>query len=122
MTKLLTLPDALENRREFGFFDDFEWYLSPHRWTSVLTDSGTASVGDAAGGILALVASDGTVADNDEAYARTTNELFKFANNKPLLFEARLQFPEANTDDANVLVGLIDAAAANTIVDDGAGP
>lgn len=106
----------------FGFHDDFEWMITAHRWTSVLTDSGTASVGDAVGGILALVASDGTVADNDEAYIRTTAEVFKFAASKPIWFEARIQFTEANTDDANIAVGFADAVAANHLLDNGGGP
>ena len=50
----------------FGVFDDFPWYISPHQWTSVLTDAGSASISaGAAGGVLALANSDGTVADND---------------------------------------------------------
>jgi hypothetical protein len=68
------------------------------------------------------VASDGTVADNDEAYIESANEVFKFAADKPLLFEARVQFTEANTDDANILVGLLDAVGANSLQDNGAGP
>lgn len=107
---------------QFGFFDDFEWMITAHRWTSVLTDSGTASVGDAAGGICALVPSDGTVADNDEAYLKSTAEIFKFAAGKPIMVEARLQFTEINTDDANIIFGIKDAVAANTLLDNGAGP
>jgi hypothetical protein len=62
------------------------------------------------------------VADNDEAYVESANEVFKFAADKPLLFESRVQFTEANTDDANVLVGLMDAVGANSLQDNGAGP
>ena len=102
-------------------FDDFNHMVTADTWTSVLTDSGTATVGDAAGGILALACSDGTVADNDEAYIRTTAELFLVADNKPLRFEARMQYTEANTDDANVFCGFMSAIAANALVDDGAG-
>jgi hypothetical protein len=102
--------------------DDFTVDIDAAEWVSTLTDSGTASVGDAVGGVLALVPSDGTVADNDEACIESPNETFLFANNKPIVFEARVQFTEANTDDANVLVGLLDAVGANTILDDGAGP
>jgi hypothetical protein len=40
--KLLDLPQAVRERRMFGFFDDFEWYLAPHRWTSLTADAGTA--------------------------------------------------------------------------------
>ena len=36
--------------------------------------------------------------------------------------EARLKVDEANTDDANVIVGLSDAAGADMLLDNGAGP
>lgn len=120
MTKLVDVRDELEHRRTFGFFDDFEWLISPHRWTALAADVGaSAAVGDAAGGILALTT--GAI-DNNEAYVRTTNEVFKFAADKPLVLEARLQFTEANTDDANVIAGVMDAVGADSILDNGAGP
>jgi hypothetical protein len=118
---LLDMPDKWLKRRTHNIFDDFYHYVTADDFTTVATDSGTVSVGDTAGGVVALVASDGTVADNDETYIRSTKEVFLFAANKPLACEARLQFAEANTDDANVFFGFIDAIAANTIVDDGAG-
>lgn len=122
MGKLLELPELVKNRRQFGFMDDFDWMITAHRWESTLTDLGSATINDAAGGILALDPSDVTVADNDEAYIGSVSEAFLFANDKPLLFEARVQFTEANTDDANIIVGVKDAVAANTLLDDGGGP
>lgn len=119
--KLNRFPQSLAERGQISLFDDFTWFVTAHNWTSVLTDSGTASVGDAKGGILALVASDGTVADNDEAYIKTTAEIFKLAVGKPLYAEARIQFTEANTDDANVFFGFADNIAADTLVNNGAG-
>jgi hypothetical protein len=116
------LPWLLAQRNQFTVQDDFLRDVDSADWVTTLTDSGTASVGDAAGGIIALVPSDGTVADNDEAYIESANEVFKFAGDKPLLFEARVQFSEANVDDANVLVGLLDAVGANSLVDNGGGP
>lgn len=121
MTKRLMLPASLANKSQVEIFDDFTWYVTAHNFTSVLTDSGTATVGDAANGVLAIACSDGSVADNDEGYVKSTAELFKFAADCPILFEAKIQYTEANTDDANVAVGLSDAVAANTIVDNGAG-
>ncbi len=116
------LPDLLTKRRQFTIEDDFNRDVDSADWVTTLTDTGTASVGDAVGGILAIVPSDGTVADNDEAYVESANEVFKFTANKPLLFEARIQFTEANTDDANILVGVMDAVGANSLVDNGGGP
>jgi hypothetical protein len=116
------LPELLRLRNQFTTQDDFLRDVDSADWVTTLTDTGTASVGDAAGGILALVPSDGTVADNDEAYVESANETFRFVADKPLLFEARVQFTEANTDDANILVGLMDAVAADALVDNGGGP
>jgi hypothetical protein len=116
------LPWLLAQRNQFTVQDDFLRDVDSADWVTTLTDSGTASVGDAVGGIIALVPSDGTVADNDEAYIESANEVFKFAARKPLLFEARVQFTEANVDDANVLVGLLDAVGANSLQDNGGGP
>lgn len=49
-------------------------------YVATLTDSGTATVVDAAKGILPIVPSDGTVADNDEAYVQTKIESWLLAN------------------------------------------
>ncbi len=116
------LAALLAQRNQFTIQDDFIRDVDSADWVTTLTDSGTASVGDAVGGVIALVPSDGTVADNDEAYIESANEVFKFSADKPLLFEARVQFTEANVDDANVLVGLLDAVGANSLQDNGAGP
>jgi hypothetical protein len=45
-----------------------------------------------------------------------------FAADKPILFETRVQFTEANADDANVIAGLMDAVAADALLDNGGGP
>lgn len=122
MSKLIEFPDPYRNRRQHTIWDDFHWFISPHMWTVTATDAGVTTPLDAANGVVQFFASDGTVADNDEIYVKTTNEVFKLADDKPLTIEARLKFTELNVDDANVvLVGVADAVAANTIVDDGAG-
>lgn len=115
-------PKEMATYGTFGIHDDFHWYISPHLWTTTATDSGTVAVGDAAGGVVTLTASDGSVADNDEVYMLSTKELFLFASDKPITFQVRLQFTEENTDDANICVGLMNAVAANSILDDGGGP
>ena len=61
------------------------------------------------------------MADNDEAYFASPNEVFKLAAGKPLYAKARIQYAEANTDDANIFFGFASAVAANLIVDNGAG-
>lgn len=109
-------------RLEYVEDDDFQQYVTGDSLTLVASDSGTAAVQDAAGGVILISPSDGTVADNDETYLKGTKETFLFAADKPLEFRSRLKFTEANTDDANVIVGIKDAVAANTLQDNGAGP
>ncbi len=123
MTKLVELPDSLVHARTFGIFDDFTWFISPHQWTKTVADvvSGNGIVPtDAASGILTASPEDAT--DNDEVYLESTQEVFKFANDKPIIFEARIQFAEAATSAANVFFGLMDAIGADSLVDNGGGP
>ena len=61
-----------------------------------------------------------TNTDNNEVCLASTNELFKFADDKPFVAECRLQYAEANTNQANVAFGFADAMGANLIADDGA--
>lgn len=105
-----------------GFFDDFIG-LDTTQWNTTISDLGTiAEDADGVNGVVALTASDGTVGDNDEVYLYT-NEVSKFLNGKPFLIGARVQFTEANTDDANIIFGMGEGfGAANTLQDNGAGP
>lgn len=105
----------------FHVWNDFEEDQSDIRAVDTVTDTGTVAIGDTARGVAVLTPSDGTVADNDEAYLATPNELFIFAAGRPLYGRFRIQFTEANTDDANIAVGFQNAVGANSIVDDGAG-
>lgn len=121
--KLLELPD-IERLMEdsHGIYDDFYHYVSGDDFSTVASDSGTVADSDAAGGVLVITPSDGTVADNDESYVKQTQEVYKFAQDKPIDFEGLVQFTEENTDDANIFVGLTDAVAADLLVDNGGGP
>lgn len=124
--EFLPIPDApvedMVNR--VLVYDDFIGFVSgaDALWLATLTDSGTATVGDAAGGILSAAASDGTVADNDEAYIATPNEVFLFANAKPLHFKTRVSIAAEVAAEANMIAGLVSAVGANTLLDDGGGP
>jgi len=108
--KLLDLPQRLRERRLFGFFDDFEWYLSPHLWTSFFTGTGGAGVALAAGagqfgGVVALTTG---ATLNNEAAIGTSSAPFIPGAKEPLLFEALLQYSEAASNKANVFAGLSD--------------
>ncbi|AWM41756.1 hypothetical protein GobsT_71410 [Gemmata obscuriglobus] len=118
---IVRMAQVLKEAKDLhGVYDDFPWYISPHLWTAVLTDAGSIAAAGV-GGIATLTNSDGSVADNDEAYLATTNALFKPAANKPLYAEALIQFTEANTAAANVAFGLASSPAADLIVDNGGG-
>lgn len=103
--------------------DDFDREVDTTNWyTATLTDSGTATVASASPGILPLVPSDGSVADNDEAYIGLRNLNFSFEAGKPWRVYGRAQFAEANTSAANIALGVCSTVAANTLIDDGGGP
>lgn len=120
--KLANFPREFHARDDMVINEHFTHFVSTDLWTAVLTDSGTATVGDEVGGVLTIAASDGTAGDNDEAYVRTTAELFKILDDRLCYAEALIQYTEAATDDANVLFGFMNAVAANHLLDDGAGP
>jgi hypothetical protein len=122
MANLARFTSPLWDLDTFHIFDDFEADQSDLFWVDTIPDTGSAAVGDAARGIMALTPSDGSVADNDEVYLACANEVFILAASRPLYARARLQYSEANVDDANVFFGFASAVAANLLVDDGAGP
>jgi hypothetical protein len=106
--KILDLPQRIRERRMFGFLDDFEWYLSPHLWTSFATGTGGASVavGAAAFGGTVVLTTGATL--NNEAAIGTTTSPFSPGDDKPMLFEALLQYNEASTNKANIFAGFSD--------------
>lgn len=105
----------------FHVFSDFWEDQADTVFIDTVTDSGSVAVGDSVAGIAVLTPSDGTVGDNDEAYLATPNELFKFAAGKPIYGRCRLQFTEANTDDANVGFFFQNAVGGDSILDNGGG-
>lgn len=122
--EVLTLPANLRTGRRAALFeidDDFDHWVDGDLWTETADAgaTGTTGVTDAVNGVMSVFC-DGD--DNDEAYLHTTYEVALFADDKPFFFEARVALSEANTDDANVFVGLSSAALANTLTDNGAGP
>lgn len=119
MSKILSLPDFIRDRRHFGIESDFNHFVTADDWTSLVADAGTTiAVNDAVGGRITLTTG---ATDNNEVNLRSTAEIFLIADNKPLIAEGYFQFTEANTDDANVFFGCGNAIAANMLVDDGAG-
>lgn len=124
MPNIARMPTQwLESVGNVSLFDDFiSEPLANLLYLTTATDTGTAVVTDAVGGILSITPSDGTVADNDEIYVSTINEVFLCGAGKALEAKARIQYTEANTDDLNLFFGFGSAFGANFLVDDGDGP
>jgi len=108
----------------FQWFEDFNHFTTTQRGlTSVLTNTGAAAAyGTEMGGILEIQTSDGTVADNDESYVGSTTPFILPGAGQDIWAEFRVKFVEANTDDANIIVGLSSLYSANMLLDNGAGP
>ena len=102
-----------------SFIDDFHTYVSDDEFTLIASSSGSATVSDAAGGVVVLITA---ATDNDTTALKQTHETLKIAANKTIRFDCRASVTEGNTDDANIFLGIINAAADNDMVDDGAGP
>jgi len=127
-----TLPPILRRNKRLkthGFFEDFNLFVNALNtateqsgWRLTDTDDGTCTGTGTAGGQVDILVGAGA-ADNESAILHTDEEVFLIAADKPIKFGCRIKWTEANTDDANVAVGLtthIDAAA--TLGDNGIGP
>lgn len=111
----------------FSYYNDFFTYTTGEEGlASTLTNSGTSGVIAASGaaptGVLQIEASDGSAADNDEAYVGSESTVWILGSGKDIWFESRVKFTEANTDDANIIVGLSSLYNANILQDAGGGP
>ena len=105
-------------RQEYRLWDDF--LFDNGQWTAVTDGStGAATITDAAGGKITLATA---AADNDYHVYASDAEVFKFAAAKPLQFGAHVALTEANTDDANISVGVSDTVTGALLTNDGAGP
>lgn len=117
--RALALPAFLEKFYNAGVWSDFDHMVDGDAFNILDADSGATVVHDAdyVGGGVVLTT--GTT-DNNEC-ALFSNELFKFIADRPILFGARASWAEANTDDLNIAIGLMDGVAANAMLDNGAG-
>ena len=119
------MPLAADPGDVFTFYDDFYSFdntATVGDWTSFSTGTSGHVLQDTAGGSLAISTQPSTPADNDEAYDSSIQEIFTFAATKKLWFEARVHLTEANTDDANIIVGLSDKVGTGTLTAAGGGP
>jgi hypothetical protein len=122
MSKLLNITDLLEKACYHEHFEDFgdqsavtnTWLVSADNATA---DDLTISV-LAAGGVLPLNA--GGIGDN-EGTLIYRDDLLKFAAGKPFRIGSRVQYTEANTDDANMFFGVKSGPAVGDLGHDGVG-
>lgn len=121
MNAVVRMPSFVGSLDCYTRLEDFDKDQTDLDWVDTITDSGTVTIDDAANGLAVLVPSDGTVADNDEAYFATSNEVFLPVNGKPFIIGGYVKWTEANTDDANIGFGVANAPAANLLIDNGGG-
>lgn len=113
------MPILADPRTQFELFDDF-LNLDTVKWASVDdAGTGTNTANGVAGGQVSVVTA---AADNDYHLMTSAAKVFKFAAGKPLWFEAEFTLTEANTDDANILLGLVSVTTSGNLQNDGAGP
>ena len=102
-------------------FDDFVNDQADTVFVDTITDSGTVLMGDDVNGVATLTPSDGSVVDNDETYLTHPNEIFRFGTNRCIYGRCKLRYTEVSANVANVAFFFMNAAVANSIIDDGAG-
>jgi hypothetical protein len=124
--KLVDIPESARIAPlVHGFFDDFHGFLTAQsgaNYTVVTAADGTVLLLDAVGGKVAIKSAVASAAGNEDTYLVREPEGFLLAANKPLIFEALVQSTEDDVNQNNLFVGLTDGAAANLLVDNGAGP
>jgi hypothetical protein len=103
-----------------GFLEDFE-RTTQTTFNTLAADAGASvAISTTLENGCAVLTTGGT--DNNEANIYS-NKIGSLTSGKPHLLVVRLQYTEANTDDANILVMISDAAGtANMLIDDGGGP
>ena len=104
-SKLLSSPERFFSRDGYVVFDDFNYEINADLWTVDESDAASTVKWVVPGSIIELLVS----VDGEGALINTTNELFKLVADKAIVWEARLEHTEVNTDDGNIAVGLCDA-------------
>lgn len=125
MSNLIKLPEAmLLDRTQHGFFDNFDAFVTAgatSRYTVVTVTDGTVTQLDVAEGGVAIKSAVASAAGNEDCYLVHEQETFLFAAGKALHFEALVSSVEDDTNQNNLFVGLTNGAAADLLINDGAG-
>lgn len=118
MSKMVKLSEQIRDSGTWHQMSKNFIDADPEGFTATAT-TGTVAVVDERGGGISLLTQ---AADNAEGTLVSDANMALLAADKPLYFSARAQYAEANTDDANVYIGMTDDAAGDILGDDGAGP
>lgn len=112
------MPKYHEPGVQYELLDDF-LYLDTQKWQSIDDGgTGTNTANNVAGGQVSIVT---TASDNDYHVMASMAKSFQFANGKPAWFEAEFSLTEANTDDANIVLGFCSTTSGGILVANGAG-
>ena len=117
MKMFVETPDILLAERQLAFSETFLTTGTSSR--GVITAAGTAAVLSVNGGGVALPTS---TTDNSKSGWRPAGNIHTLGNGKTCWMGAKLQYSEANTNAANLLVGFCSTALASAMQNDGAGP
>lgn len=124
--KTCAVPEAaLLMDQVHGFHDDFQGFLtatSTDKYSVSTAVDGTVLQIDAAPGGVAIKSAAASASGDEDCYLAREAETFLFAANKPLHFRARVQATEDDVNQNNLIVGLVNAVAADLLVSAGAGP
>lgn len=113
--KLVADPLDTNPFRQNDFFDDFHGLDVVAAWTDTSGDTGAVPSLVVDGSATAVSITTGAT-QNNEAYLSSKAHWDVLAN-RPLLFEGRLQYAEADTNAAAVALGLMSGWAANHLAD-----
>ena len=114
---------ALADPVSFALFreDFYDLDITATTGKYVVSKDGSPTLGptDAANGVASIASG---ASDNNSSTLASIKKGWLFAASKPLWFEARFKLTEANTDDANLFLGLASVVDKTIMQDDGAGP
>jgi hypothetical protein len=107
---------AVMNRRVFSIFDDFDHYTDGTIWTKGVTSSGAVAAQSHINGWLNFASS---TTQYSEAWIKSTNANYILTAGMPLMYECRLNYQEANTNECNIFAGVCDSFATALIANGG---
>lgn len=121
MSKLVNDNLLANPWRQDDFIEEFNLLDVVGRWADVSADTGAAPSLATDGESAVILTTAAT--DNNECLL-VSNQTWDVAQSMPLTIDIKMRYAESNTDDANILMGLVSSAAAvaDVIADNGGGP